>query len=50
MVTHGNTVTNEKSKIEMQLKNKMQQKSQKKTELDKEKPAAGDAPLQQDTP
>jgi calcyclin binding protein len=45
MVTHGNTVTNEKSKIEMQLKNKMQQKSQKKPELDNEKPAAVVAPL-----
>ncbi|NP_001413642.1 calcyclin-binding protein isoform 3 [Mus musculus] len=39
------TLTSEKSKIETELKNKMQQKSQKKPELDNEKPAAVVAPL-----
>ncbi|XP_031234716.1 calcyclin-binding protein [Mastomys coucha] len=38
-------LTSEKSKIETELKNKMQQKSQKKPELDNEKPAAVVAPL-----
>ena len=38
------TLTSEKSKIETELKNKMQQKSQKKPELDNEKPAAVVAP------
>ncbi|XP_036058867.1 calcyclin-binding protein [Onychomys torridus] len=39
------TLTSEKSKIETEIKNKMQQKSQKKPELDNEKPAAVVAPL-----
>lgn len=39
------TLTNEKSKIETELRNKMQQKSQKKPEFDNEKPAAVVAPL-----
>lgn len=39
------TLTSEKSKIETEMKNKMQQKSQKKPELDNEKPAAVVAPL-----
>ncbi|KAL6090976.1 hypothetical protein STEG23_015529, partial [Scotinomys teguina] len=39
------TLTSEKSKIETEIKNRMQQKSQKKPEPDNEKPAAVVAPL-----
>lgn len=38
-------LTSEKSKIETEIKNKMQQKSQRKAELDNEKPAAVVAPI-----
>ncbi|KAM7325376.1 hypothetical protein ACRRTK_015629 [Alexandromys fortis] len=39
------TLTSEKSKTETEIKNKMQQKSRKKPELDREKPVAVVAPL-----
>jgi hypothetical protein len=38
-------LTAEKSKIETEIKNKMQQKSQKKPELDNEKPSAMVTPI-----
>ncbi|KAM4851484.1 calcyclin-binding protein-like [Thomomys bottae] len=38
-------LTSEKSKIEIEIKNKMQQKSQKKPQVDNEKPAAVVAPI-----